>query len=189
MHQGERERHDHDRCSLGEGRRELKDLHPVRRLGEDRRREDEHHCRQGQRTTGEIHAQQFAPTVARNQSIAPTGIAVVPVYGTLVRRALGLDAASGLASYSELGAMLDAAAADPDVSGILLDIDSPGGEAGGVFELAQRVRAADAIKPVWAIASDSAYSAAYAIACAASRVFITQTGGVGSIGVIAMHVD
>ena len=50
-------------------------------------------------------------------------------------------------------AMLDAAAADPSVSGILLDIDSPGGEAGGVFELAQLVRAADAVKPVWAIAS------------------------------------
>lgn len=134
--------------------------------------------------------QSALPTpVTRNQSVAPTGIAVVPVYGTLVRRSLGLDAASGLASYSELGAMLDAAAADPAVSGILLDIDSPGGEAGGVFELAQRVRAADAVKPVWAIASDSAYSAAYAIACAASRVYVTQTGGVGSIGVIAMHVD
>ena len=127
--------------------------------------------------------------VTRNQSSAPTGIAVIPVYGTLVRRVLGLDAASGLASYSELGSMLNAAVADPAVSGILLDVDSPGGEAGGVFELAHRVRAADAVKPVWAIASDSAYSAAYAIACAASRVYVTQTGGVGSIGVIAMHVD
>ena len=42
---------------------------------------------------------------------------------------------------------------------ILLDIDSPGGEAGGVFELARQIRAADARKPVWAIASDSATSA------------------------------
>ncbi|MCX7247108.1 MAG: S49 family peptidase, partial [Burkholderiales bacterium] len=120
---------------------------------------------------------------------AATGIAVIPVHGSLVRRALAVDAASGLTSYGEIAAMLDAAVADPAVSGILLDIDSPGGEAGGVFELAQHIRAIDAIKPVWALACDSAYSAAYAIACAASRVFVTQTGGVGSIGVIAMHVD
>ena len=120
---------------------------------------------------------------------APPGIAVIPVVGTLTRRSLGLDAASGLTSYGEISAMLDAAIADPTVAGILLDVDSPGGEAGGVFELAQRVRAADAVKPVWALASDSAFSAAYAIAAAASRVYVTQTGGVGSIGVIAMHVD
>lgn len=125
----------------------------------------------------------------RSRADAPPAIAVIPVYGTLVRRALGLDAASGLTSYGEIGAMLDAATADPAVAGILLDIDSPGGEAGGVFELARQIRAADAVKPVWAIASDSAFSAAYAIACAASRVYVTQTGGVGSIGVIAMHVD
>jgi ClpP class serine protease len=58
-----------------------------------------------------------------------------------------------------------------------------------VFELAERIRAADAVKPVWAIAADSAFSAAYAIACAASHLAVTRTGGVGSVGVIAMHVD
>lgn len=126
---------------------------------------------------------------ARAQTEAPPGIAVVPIHGTLVRRSLALDPASGLTSYAEIGAMLNAALADSTVAGILLDIDSPGGEAGGVFELARQIRAADAQKPVWAIASDSAYSAAYAIACSASRVYVTQTGGMGSIGVIAMHVD
>lgn len=125
----------------------------------------------------------------RIQPDAPPGIAVIPIYGTLVRRALGLEAASGLTSYGEIGTMLEAALADPAVTGILLDVDSPGGEAGGMFELAERIRAADAVKPIWAIASDSAFSAAYALACAASRLVVTRTGGVGSIGVIAMHVD
>lgn len=120
---------------------------------------------------------------------APPGIAVIPIHGTLVRRTLGLEAASGLMSYGEIGARLDAALADPGVSGILLDVDSPGGEAGGVFELAERIRAIDAVKPVWAIAADSAFSAAYALACAASHLAVTRTGGVGSVGVIAMHVD
>ena len=120
---------------------------------------------------------------------APEGIAVIPIHGSLVKRSLGMEAASGLTSYSEIAAMLDAALADPQVSGILLDIDSPGGEASGSFELARRVREASAVKPVWAVANDAAYSAAYAIAASAQRLFVTETGGVGSIGVIALHVD
>jgi signal peptide peptidase SppA len=120
---------------------------------------------------------------------APEGIAVIPIHGSLVKRSLGMEAASGLTSYGEIAAMLDAALADPQVSGILLDIDSPGGEASGSFELARRVREAAAIKPVWAVANDAAYSAAYAIAASAQRLFVTETGGVGSIGVIALHVD
>ncbi len=116
-------------------------------------------------------------------------IAVIPIHGTLVRRTVGLEAESGLASYTAIGDQLDAALADPGVAAILLDVDSPGGESGGVFDLADRIRAAAAVKPVWAVANDMAFSAAYALASAASRVFVSRTGGVGSIGVIAMHVD
>lgn len=117
------------------------------------------------------------------------GIAVIPVHGTLVKRTAGLDAASGLTSYTEIAAMLDSALADPQVAGILLDIDSPGGEASGSFELARRVREVSAVKPVWAVANDAAYSAAYAIGSAANRLIVSETGGVGSIGVIALHID
>lgn len=130
----------------------------------------------------------FEPVIApsvRTQS----SIAVVPVFGTLVRRTNGLEAASGLTSYSELAARLQAASVDTAVRGVLLEIDSPGGEAGGVFELAEQVRVLAQHKPVWAVAVDSALSAAYAIAAAANRVVVTRTAGVGSIGVIAMHID
>jgi signal peptide peptidase SppA len=120
---------------------------------------------------------------------SPEGIAVISIHGSLVKRLLGMEAASGLTSYGEIAAMLDAALADPQVSGILLDIDSPGGEASGSFELARRVREVAAQKPIWAVANDAAYSAAYAIAASAQRLFVTETGGVGSIGVIALHVD
>lgn len=116
-------------------------------------------------------------------------VAVIPIHGTLVRRTVGLEAESGLASYAGLAAQLDVALASPEVAAILLDIDSPGGESGGVFDLADRIRTAAAIKPVWAVANDMAFSAAYALASAASKVFVARTGGVGSIGVIAMHVD
>lgn len=130
------------------------------------------------------------PSIQKRPSIdAPVGIAVIPVVGSLVRRTVGLDPASGFTSYAEIAGMVDAALADASVEGIVLDIDSPGGEAGGVFELGERIRAADAIKPVWAVSADSAFSAAYAIGCSASRLMVSRTGGVGSIGVIAMHVD
>ena len=120
----------------------------------------------------------------------PSGkVAVIPIHGTLVRRTSGIEAESGLASYTGIAAQLDAALASPEIAAILLDIDSPGGESGGVFDLADRIRAASEVKPVWAVANDMAFSAAYALASAATRVFVARTGGVGSIGVIDLHVD
>lgn len=109
-------------------------------------------------------------------------VAVISIHGTLVRRTVGLEAESGLTSYAALAAQLDAALASPEVVAILLDIDSPGGESSGVFDLADRIRTASQVKPVWAVANDMAFSAAYALASAASKVFVSRTGGVGSIG-------
>ncbi|MBT2748573.1 MULTISPECIES: S49 family peptidase [unclassified Lysobacter] len=117
------------------------------------------------------------------------GIYVLPIHGTLVQRAIGLDALSGLTSYQSIARRIEAALADDSVRGIVLDIDSPGGEAAGVFDLADTIRAARSIKPIWAVANDSAFSAAYALASASQRLFLTRTAGIGSIGVIALHVD
>ncbi|OFW83181.1 MAG: hypothetical protein A2018_01380 [Alphaproteobacteria bacterium GWF2_58_20] len=117
------------------------------------------------------------------------GIAVIPVVGTLIKRGGWMEAASGLSTYDDVAANIQAALADPLVSGILLDIDSCGGECSGCFDLADEIYMARGIKPIWAVANDSAFSAAYALASSAERVFITRTGGAGSIGVIAWHVD
>ena len=119
------------------------------------------------------------------------GIAILPILGTLVRRSSYIGAASGLTSYHEIEAMAEQAFADPMVKAVLLEIDSSGGEAGGVFDLAQRLRglAQTSGKPLWAIADEAALSAAYAIACAADRLWLTRTAEVGSIGVVAVHVD
>lgn len=129
------------------------------------------------------------PVEQSDCDVTPDGIAIIPVYGTLVRRTVGLEAQSGLTSYIEIADQLDNAVADSSVKAILLDIDSPGGEAGGVFDLADQIYAARKIKPIWAVADEDAFSAAYAIAAAASKIYIPRTGGVGSIGVIAVHLD
>lgn len=126
-----------------------------------------------------------------NVQITATGIAQIPILGTLVRRSSYLGAASGLTSYHDIEAMAESAFADPQVKAVLLEIDSSGGEAGGVFDLAQRLRtlAQNSGKPLWAIADEAALSAAYALACAADRLWLTRTAEVGSIGVVAVHVD
>ena len=121
--------------------------------------------------------------------VTPEGIAVIPVFGTLVKRAGAIEAASGLTSYSHLEEQIMDAATDPAVRAVLLDIDSPGGEAAGVFDLADLVHEARSLKPVWAVADEEAFSGAYAIASAAERLIVPRTGGLGSIGVIAVHVD
>lgn len=117
------------------------------------------------------------------------GVAIVPVVGTLVQRGDSLDAMSGLLSYGRLAAQLQAAVDDPRIEAILLEIDSPGGEANGLIDLAAKVKAAGQKKTVWAIANEQAFSAAYWLASSASKVFTPQTGMVGSVGVVMLHVD
>ncbi len=121
--------------------------------------------------------------------VTPEGIAVIPVFGTLVKRAGAIEAASGLTSYGHLEDRIIDAATDPAVRAVLLDIDSPGGEAAGVFDLSDLVYEARSLKPVWAVADEEAFSGAYAIASAAERLIVPCTGGLGSIGVVAVHVD
>lgn len=117
------------------------------------------------------------------------GVAVIEVGGSLVNRASGMDAQSGLTSYEQLGNEILDAATDPAVRGILLRVDSYGGEANGAWDVADLIEQAARIKPVWAAVDDWALSAGYLLASAAERIWVTRTGGVGSVGIIAMHLD
>ena len=117
------------------------------------------------------------------------GIAVIEIAGTLVHRGAWIGQSSGLTSYEGIAAQLQAALADPTVHGIALDIDSFGGEVAGAFDLADRIRAARAQKPVHAFVAEHALSAGYVLASQADRIILPRTGAVGSIGVVALHTD
>lgn len=117
------------------------------------------------------------------------GVAVIPVQGTLVNRGAWIGARSGMTSYEGLQAQLRDAVADPEVRSIMLDIDSPGGEAGGMFDMASAVRNARTHKRVVAVVNDMAASAAYGIASAADEIVVSPTSVSGSIGVVMMHLD
>lgn len=116
-------------------------------------------------------------------------VAIVEVQGTLVHKLGSLRPWSGMTGYDGIRQNLFAALDDPAAKAIVLDIDSPGGEVAGCFDLVDTIYQARGTKPIWAILNDSAYSAAYAIASAADRIIVPRTGGVGSIGVITAHVD
>ena len=117
------------------------------------------------------------------------GIAVIEIAGTLVHRGAWIGQSSGLTSYEGIAAQLQAALADPGVRGIALDIDSFGGEVAGAFDLADRIRAAGAQKPVHAFVTEHALSAGYVLASQADRIILPRTGAVGSVGVVALHTD
>ena len=115
--------------------------------------------------------------------------AVIPITGKLVHRGGFMDAMSGVQSYQATAAMFDAAMGDPDVSRIVLEVDSPGGEVAGAFDLADHIFASRGDKPITAVATEMAASAAYLMASAADEIVLPRTGKVGSIGVLTAHVD
>ncbi len=128
-------------------------------------------------------------TPRKRYEVTPDAIAIIPIEGTLVHKSYGLDAFSGLRSYVDLQEEIEDAATDPAIRGILLDIDSLGGEVAGVFDLADTIHAARSAKPVFAVANSDAFSAAYLLASGAERIYAGRTSGLGSIGVIVTHLD
>mgnify|MGYP006185249599 FL=1 len=81
----------------------------------------------------------------------------------LIHRGSWIGQSSGQTSYEGIAAQIEAAASDPSVRGLALEIDSFGGEVAGVFDLADQIRAVRATKPVWAFVAEHAFSAGYAL--------------------------
>lgn len=116
-----------------------------------------------------------------------SGIAVIPVHGTLINR---YGYSSGyVTGYNFIRQQTAMAAADPDVLGIVFDVNSYGGEAAGCFECSADIRALAGGKPTMSMVDSNCYSAAYAMAAGTDKIVVTPSGGAGSIGVVAMHVS
>lgn len=110
--------------------------------------------------------------------------AIVPVSGPIFPYANLFTAMSGATSLEQLAADFTMAIDSPQVSRVLLAIDSPGGQTNGIAEFATLVRDAQAKKPVLAYVADQAQSAAYWIAAAAGKIYVAPTAQLGSIGVV-----
>lgn len=116
-------------------------------------------------------------------------IAVISILGPLVKRQSGEFSSGGPTTYGKIENEFMDAATDPSIRGILLVVDSPGGESVGAFELSDLIYSQRGEKPIYAVADGDAFSAAYALASAAERLYVTKSGGVGSVGVYLLHVD
>ena len=115
------------------------------------------------------------------------GVAIIPVTGPLFRYANLFTMISGASSYELIARDFTTALENSQIKGIILDIDSPGGEVNGVSELSNMVFAARGKKPVVAYASGDAASGAYWIASAADEIVVSETSALGSIGVVGMY--
>lgn len=117
------------------------------------------------------------------------GVAIIEVNGPVFRYANLFTEISGGTSIEKFSTDFTAAIEDASIDAILLNVDSPGGEVNGVSEMAERIHAGRAVKPVWAYVGGMAASGAYWIASAASRIVMHRSAMSGSIGVIASIVD
>lgn len=114
-------------------------------------------------------------------------VGVIEVFDSLVSKSA--SAASGMTSYQEIAAQIDYAVVQ-GFSQIVFNIDSPGGEAAGLFSLTDKIRKlTDSGIKTTAYVDGMACSAAYGIFAACSETFATETSIIGSIGVLLVHVD
>lgn len=130
-------------------------------------------------------------TMVKSSSSKPyhvdQGIAMVQVNGELVNRGGYVGASSGVTSYEGIAAQLQGAEADSNVSGIMMEINSPGGQVAGLEALMMEM--AKLKKPVWAIANSNIASAAYRLATGAQRIAVIPGGMAGSIGAVIVMRD
>lgn len=123
----------------------------------------------------------------RKPFVYQDGTGVIPVHGSLLNRfnsSWGFVTGYGFIRR-QLNLMLD----DDDVERIIFDINSPGGEASGCFELAREIMASRRVKPSLAMVDSIAASGGMAIAGAASVMWAIPSARIGSIGVYRQHIS
>ncbi len=112
------------------------------------------------------------PRAPRPYEMTDTGICVISINGPLEHKG---SMWSWFESYERILSCFEGAMRSDEVKGIILKIDSPGGEVSGLNETVKRMRAIkeECGKPVITYADDEAYSAAYAIATVGDEIYLS----------------
>lgn len=116
-------------------------------------------------------------------------VAIIPIEGTILPKASGLEAKCGAFSLEKFRADLKAAAANPAVESIVLNISSGGGAITGVPEAADLIASVAKVKNLVAYTGDCIGSAAYWLASQANRIYASKSARVGSVGVYLALLD
>jgi capsid assembly protease len=128
------------------------------------------------------------PTGQRATARRGTAVAIINLVGVIRPRGM-ITESSGAVSIQRFTRAFRTVLADPNVTAIVIDIDSPGGQVGGVAELSREIYQARGRKRIVAVANHLAASAAYWIGSAAGELVVSPSGEVGSIGVLSLHQD
>ena len=113
------------------------------------------------------------------------GVAILNISGSLVNETLGWRGRYyGMTGYGDIQRAAVAAVKNPEVSSIMLNIKSGGGDVAGVQETADLLANIDKIKPVTTYTSSYMGSAALWLGMAGREVFASETAIVGSIGTL-----
>jgi capsid assembly protease len=117
------------------------------------------------------------------------GIGTINVHGSLTNTDSYWNQFFGITSYNEIRNAIVEAVENEEVNRIVLDVDTPGGDAKGVNELSDFITSARAHKPIDSYVSGSAFSAGYWIASATDKLYGPKMSEAGSIGVIAILIN
>uniref|UniRef100_A0AB39C9Z5 Capsid assembly protein n=1 Tax=Aliivibrio phage vB_Alvi_H905 TaxID=3234039 RepID=A0AB39C9Z5_9VIRU len=112
------------------------------------------------------------------------GVAIIHVEGVISRYANLFTNICGATTTQLLAKDFNQALADTSIKSIILNCDSPGGEANGIHELAEMIYQARGKKRIIAYVGGKACSACYWIASACDQVVMDATACVGSIGTV-----
>lgn len=143
----------------------------------------------GERLSAEEVQARLQGVAARPADRQVKTVAVLPLFGTIIPRADFFSEASGATSAEKFSNKFMQLVKDPSIDAIVIDVNSPGGQVGGIQEASQRIFDARGTKPIIAVANQLMASAAYWIGTAADQLVVTPSGEVGSIGVFAVHQD
>lgn len=111
-------------------------------------------------------------------------VGIIDIKGPIFRYANLFTKISGATSVADVSKQFQEVLDDPSIKTIILNIDSPGGQANGINELAEAIFAARQQKKIVAYVGGSGTSAAYWIASAAGEIIVDDTAILGSIGVV-----
>lgn len=121
----------------------------------------------------------------QDYSLEPGGVALLRLSGVMSPKANLFMRVSGGISTQLASRQLESAAADPRVRGIVVALDTPGGNVVGVPEFADTMRWAAGQKPLVVHTDNQLCSAGYWVGSAANAVYISgPVVTVGSIGVV-----
>lgn len=136
--------------------------------------------------------EKMAAAAVMTESEAPSRIALMSVSGACYYKtgiSKNMLAYFYALEWSYVLEELEALVQDPNVSSVIIDMDSPGGAVFGTPEAAAKMKALSGKKKIVVYANPGVFSAAYWVASQASELYVLPSGYVGSIGTLIVHQD